>query len=49
MIDSNRDIGINTKSNAALKFRKQTSCAPLFGDGMFDTPWTKTPPKKNGQ
>jgi hypothetical protein len=48
MMDTNSHLGINTPHSSALKFRKQTSCAPIFGDGMFGTPWTSVPPLRMG-
>jgi hypothetical protein len=43
-IRTNQHLGINSNANWALDFRKVTSCAPLVGNGTFESSWSKTLP-----
>jgi len=47
-IDTSEMLGINTRSEDALRFRKVLTCAPIVGDGRFDSPWTTIAPSSLG-
>lgn len=44
MIEANRHLGVNVRHEDSLSLRKITTCAPIHGEGVYDSGWTKRRP-----